>query len=201
VFLLFGILFCIALIIVFIKKFFDGVIRPLLFYYPNGKKAIYSDTAADNGKKHIAIIAINYPGWIIYRARKNTFIYSSGIEILKKGLEEIKKPYIIYHPSTPQEFREIITTKEANPIWIIGHGFQYGVSFKEGKLHFEEFVNLKKDFNKDYIVQLQCWGSKTLIDDLCENSSKSYYTDRLRDFDENRDFIIKTIEKIKTGNF
>jgi hypothetical protein len=50
-------------------------------------------------------------------------------------------------------------------------------------------------------MQLQCWGSKKLIDDLCEDPSKSFYTDRLRGFEENREFVIQTLEKMRKGEF
>lgn len=188
-------------ILLFFYVVIKGFIKPFLFYYPFGKQAIYSDLPFVRMKKHTAIIAIHYPGFFLYRVWRNFFVYCSGVELLKKGFEELGESYIIYHPSTPQEFREIIKIKEANPVWIIGHGFQYGVSFRKERLHFEELKGLKNDFNKDYIMQLQCWGSKKLIDDLCEDPSKSFFTDRTRGFEENREFVIQTLEKMRKGEF
>ena len=205
VFLLFAILVCLAIIIVFSKLLVDGIIRPLFFYNPIGKKTICSDSDADKSKNHTAIIAISYPGWIGYRLWKNTFINSSGVDILKKGLTALGEFSIIYHPSTPEQFMKIIQTKEANPIWIIGHGYnknsKKGLSFVEGKLPYDAFKALKINFNKDYVMQLQCWGSDDLNEYLCEDPSKSYCTNRIRSFEENRDFIIKTLEKMNRGEF
>jgi len=108
---------------------------------------------------------------------------------------------MIHRPSTKVAFKDIIKTKTAKRIWIFTHGSKDGIQVGKELLHFEEFKNLNKKCNKEYIMQLQCWGSKELIEYFCDDPSKSEYKYGLRKFEENREFIINTLKKMKKGEF
>jgi hypothetical protein len=186
----------ITLLIGFYLLLIYGIL-PILFYY-KGKKAINSEGFANQSENHTAIIIPEYPERVFW---KNFFGIISGVDILTSGLRQLREPYIIYRPSSAQAFREIIKTVPTKKIWIFGHGFRYGVGVGEEKMGFNDFVNLKNSFGKEYIIQLQCYGSKELIDNLCLDPSKSFYTDKLRTFYENRKFISQRFKKMKTEKF
>jgi len=203
-FLLFVFLVLIASVGFFFYLEVKWVILPLLYYY-RGRKAIYSDSSSDKSKEHIAIIVIIYKfksyGPLFFL--KNIFVYCSGVELLKEGFEEQHKPYIIYRCSSPKDVKEVIKIKEADKVWIIGHGFKHGISFGKERLY---YCDLEKCYKKSYIMQLHCneYGGRSLIDYLCEtkeSKEKSFVCDCTRDFYENREFIQKILEKMRKKEF
>lgn len=197
-FLILSILFFIAAASFLIYAVVKWILFPLVYYY-RAKKIIYSEIPRDESTDHTAIIVILYSGRYFY---KNAFVYLSGIEILTQGLKELGETYVLYRCFTKEKFFEIINKETAKRIWIIGHGFKHGVSFGKEKLYYCDVgENHKKSgcSPKEYVKQLHCNadGGKSLIDYVCNNKEKSFVTDDLRSWDENRKYIKETLEEMK----
>lgn len=192
---LIGIVFlCIFGILIIVPLMFI-VIKPL--YLSN--RIINSEFPANEEIDHIAIITVVYSGKYFF---KNLFVRLSGIEILTKGLDELKESYIVYRCSSPQRFQEIINKNNTKRIWIFSHGLKHGVGFGKEILYYCEVGEQYKETGlppKEYIKQLHCnhYGGKSLADYLCDSKEKSFVTDNTRNVKDNRKYIKEFIQDLK----
>ena len=68
----------------------------------------------------------------------------SGLDILIPYYLRNKYPFKIYHCYNPQEFLDVLKNDKTKYIWIIGHGWRGGITFKWTKSYHERLERLPK---------------------------------------------------------
>lgn len=126
---------------------------------------------------------LQYPENLDIMSRKHDafiIVESAGIVNFYGGLDNIipkfkKKgyPFRIYHCKTSDDFKAVLLNEKANCLWIFGHGWRGGITFKgRMRLHNLRYCKLRDRIHfsysdliengmmaypsKDFIVQLHC---------------------------------------------
>ena len=73
-----------------------------------------------------------------------------GLNCLIKGFSENGYPFKIYHCYNPEEFKEVLKRETTKYIWVFGHGWRGGVSFKFKKSFLERLMRRQKKVNFSY---------------------------------------------------
>jgi hypothetical protein len=120
-------------------------------------------------------------------------VYLSGIELLIKGFQKRKKKFVIYRCSSPLDFKKIVYQTQTNELWIFGHGKRDRISFGKEVLEYQELRDAPK---KNRVFQLHCnhGGGKSLADYLCDDPGRSFVTDDVRSWHENRIDILTLLK-------
>jgi hypothetical protein len=94
-----------------------------------------------------------------------------GLDILIPFYTKNRYPFKIYHCYNPQEFLDVLRNEKAKYIWIIGHGWRGGITFKWMRSFWEGILkkpkktqfpyakirdNLNEIPKKLFIVQFHC---------------------------------------------
>lgn len=86
------------------------------------------------------------------------FVYSVGSDGIIPGLDNLictfktkKYPFKIYHCYNPEDFKAVLANENAKYLWIFGHGWRGGISFKwEPSIRDIIHLNVKKQTNFRY---------------------------------------------------
>ncbi|MEI7434744.1 MAG: hypothetical protein WCJ93_10870 [Methanomicrobiales archaeon] len=85
----------------------------------------------------------NHDAFIMIRSI-GLFRDNQGLDLLIPYFKKHNYPFKIYHCFNPQEFEEILKNEHAKYLWIFGHGWRGGISFK-WKRSWGDVVRLKKN--------------------------------------------------------
>lgn len=113
----------------------------------------------------------NHDAFVMVRSI-GSFRDNQGLDLLIPYFKKHNYPFKIYHCFNPQEFEEILKNEHAKYLWIFGHGWRGGISFKwqrswgdiiRFKKNTTTFVYsslLKQDVSfypkKEFIAQFHC---------------------------------------------
>lgn len=93
--------------------------------YPENLNSIKTD--------HDAIILIHSMG---------SSEIDSGIDNLISAFKRKNFPFKIYHCYNPEDFKDVLTNEKAKYLWIFGHGWRGGITFKWG-LSIRDIIHFK----------------------------------------------------------
>jgi len=126
-----------------------------------------------------------------------------GLDLLIPYFIHHRFPFKIYHCYNPQEFLEVLRNEKAKYVWIIGHGWRGGITFKWMRFFRDSIFrkpkktqfpyakirdNLSQYPKKSFIVQFHCnhiekkfTHNESLVEILLDNNKDSdyYITDGL----------------------
>lgn len=113
-----------------------------------------------------------HDAFVVIESRGDYLLYN-GLDTLIPKFKEKGYPFRIYYCKTPDDFKTVLSNEKANCVWIFGHGWRGGITFKgrrrllnlrhlklQDKIHFcysNLVVSGKNEYPvKDFIVQLHC---------------------------------------------
>ena len=146
-----------TLMIIFILAIlFDGIILLLIFIRWSFLVTRVRKIVENQEKIRLEIAMLPHHALIcICSASKFPDInYSLGLEVLVTAFNEERVPFLIYQCCNPDEIREILKNPSAHYLWIFGHGWQGGVTFKERRTVWEIIRMRKKQNNVAYTTIL-----------------------------------------------
>lgn len=179
---------------------FVGVVLPVLCVLYIGtrgdiwvnslKNQQFPENLDIRGQDHDAIIIIHSMG--------SFSVYSYvGLDILIPHFIRNKFPFMIYHCYNPQEFLDVLKNDKAKYLWIIGHGWQGGITFKWMKSSLERssrktsrtlftYAKIRDDLGqfpkKAFIAQFHCnhfdktyTHNESLVEILLDSFEESHY--------------------------
>lgn len=114
----------------------------------------------------------NHDAFIIIESEGNVHPYN-GLDNLIPEFKKKGYPFRIYHCKTTDQFADVLSNEKANCVWIFGHGWRGGITFKgrmrlqnlrdfelRDKTRFPYSDLIENGMNsypsKDFIVQLHC---------------------------------------------
>lgn len=183
-----------------------GVGSPILFsmYLDSSSQSWVNSLKNQQFPENLDVRNRDHDAFVIIHSMGSFSIYTYvGLDILIQYFIRKKFPFKIYHCYNPQEFQEILKNDRAKYLWIIGHGWRGGITFKWMKTSSERFSRKKKrtlfpyakirdDIDqfpkKAFIAQLHCnhfdktyAHNESLVEILLDpfEDSRYYITDSL----------------------
>lgn len=177
-----------------------GVGSPILFcmYLDSSSESWVNSLKNQQFPENLDIRNRDHDAFVVIHSMGSFSIYRYvGLDILIRYFISKKYPFKIYHCYNPQEFQEVLKNERAKYLWIIGHGWRGGITFKWMKSSGERFSRKKKrtlfpyakirgDLDqfpkKAFIAQLHCNHfdrtyayNESLVEILLDTSADSQY--------------------------
>jgi hypothetical protein len=193
-------LFAVSLLLLSPFPFIIGIGIPLVFslYIVRASDKWANTLKNQQFPENLDIRQINHDAFIIVHSMGSFSIGSyAGLDILIPHFIHQRFPFKIYHCYNPQEVLEVLRNDKTKFIWIIGHGWRGGITFKwmrffwEGLFHKPKKTQfpyakirdtLSKYPKKSFIVQFHCnhiekkfTHNESLVEILLEDSTESEY--------------------------
>jgi hypothetical protein len=142
-----------------------------------------------------AIIIVNFDNKS--RIDKNNYIYGSGVEILITYFVAKPRKFKIYNCYNAICFQKTIEKMKAQNLWIFSHGDRHGISFGNKEGDYFPFCKLERKARWSFIAQLHCCHGtgKTMWE--YSSTQPGIFSEGYRTIVQNREDIIKWIEKDK----
>ena len=137
----------------------------------NGKKCVKSPFNRQY-PENLNPLTTNHNAFIIVHSPGDNMVYA-GIDNLINKFTATKNPFRIYDCNNPDEFKTVVANEKAKRLWIFGHGWRGGITFKgqrplwnslpfkaKNNTYFSYCDLIENDLNtypsKDFVAQLHC---------------------------------------------
>jgi hypothetical protein len=113
-------------------------------------------------------------------------IYACGVDLVISHLLAHRLPFRVYECYTPEDARRVMADRDAESLWIFGHGLKSGILFgRDVTLRYDEMRDAPR---KTFIGQFHCNadGGLSLADYLSRDGGSAFVRDGYRCTHQNR---------------